>query len=99
MSKVFLQYQQKKPKIKKLLPSLISCNQVAQVENRFISGVGGVVSDILETTDIFKIKGFALAIEIEKVFEHGSRLFIFNVLKKFGFEKSLRFIEGLLLVT
>lgn len=47
ISKVFAK------RIKKLLPSLISCNQTPYVENRLISERSRLVFNVLEVTDIF----------------------------------------------
>ena len=46
------------------MPSLISSNQTAY--KRFISERGRLICDILEITDILKIKGLLLTVDIEK---------------------------------
>ena len=51
------------------MPNLISTDQNAYVTNRFISEGGRLISDILEMTDILKMKGFLLAIDTEKTFD------------------------------
>ena len=43
-------------RIKKHLPSLISSNQTAYVDKRFISEGGQLIYDILEITDLLKIE-------------------------------------------
>ena len=44
-------------RIEKRLSSLISSNQTAYVDKRFISEGGRLISEILEITDLLKIKG------------------------------------------
>ena len=46
------------------------------VEKRFISEGGRMVSEVLETTDVFKIQGFLLTTNIEKNIDSVSHLFI-----------------------
>ena len=46
------------------------------VEKRFISEGGRMVSEVLETTDVFKIQGFLLTPNIEKKIDSVSHLFI-----------------------
>ena len=46
------------------------------VEKRFISEGGRMVSEVLETTDVFKIQGFLLTPNIEKNIDSVSHLFI-----------------------
>ena len=47
-------------RLKKVLPSLVSYNQTAYVENRFIGENGRLISDILEMTKMLKKKRFSL---------------------------------------
>ena len=84
-------------RIKKHLPSLIFSNQTANVDKRFISEGGRLIPGILEITDLIKIKGLLLTIDIEKGFDSVDHQFLINVLKTFGFEKNLvRWIKLLL---
>ena len=46
------------------------------VEKRFISEGGRMVSEVLETTEVFKIQGFLLTTNIEKNIDSVSHLFI-----------------------
>ena len=53
---------------KKFLPSLISKNQAAYVNGRFVVEGSRLISDIFETSDNLKIKGLLMALDIEKSF-------------------------------
>ena len=57
------------------MPNLISTDQNAYVTNRFISEGGRLISDILEMTDILKMKVFLLAIDTEKTFDSVDQYF------------------------
>ena len=46
------------------------------VEKRFISEEGRMTSEVLDTTDIFKIQGFLLTTNIEENTDSVSHLFI-----------------------
>ena len=48
-----------------------------------------MISDILEITDLLKIKCLLLTVDIEKAFDSVDHQFLINVLKTFGFEKNL----------
>ena len=69
------------------MPSLISSNQTAY--KRFISEGGRLIYDILEITDLLRIKGLLLMVDIEKAFDSVGHQFLINVLETFGFEKNL----------
>ena len=55
-------------RIKSVLPYLISSNQTAYIENRFISESGRLISDILEIEKTLALVGFLVTIDIEKAF-------------------------------
>ena len=74
-------------RIKKVISSLISSNQIAYVNGRFICEVGRLISDILEICDTLKIEGFLLTVDIEKAFDSVDHSFLLKVLQKFGFGK------------
>ena len=69
------------------MPSLISSNQTAY--KRFISERGRLICDILEITDILKIKGLLLTVDIEKASDSVDHQFLINVLETSGSEKNL----------
>ena len=72
-------------RLKKVLPNLISPQQTAYVENRFIGEIGRLIADITEITDVINKEGFLVKIDIEKAFDSLDHIFVISVLKKFGF--------------
>ena len=60
-------------------------NQVAYINNRFISESGRLISDVLEITNSLDIEGILMAVDIEKAFDSINHSFLMGVLKKFGF--------------
>ena len=55
--------------IKKHLSLLISSEQTAYVNQRFICEGSWLSFGVLEITDLLKIKGFLLTVDIEKAFD------------------------------
>ena len=51
-------------RLKNVLPSLISDNQSAYVDGRFISEGGCLIADVLQTTDVLKLSGMLVTIDI-----------------------------------
>ena len=47
---------------------LILSEQTANVGNRCISECGRLISDLLDVTEKFKIKGYLITIDIQKAF-------------------------------
>ena len=84
-------------RLKKILNDLISENQIAYLNNRFISEEGRLISDILEITDLLQIEGILLTVDIEKAFDSVNHLFLVSVLEKYGFKNDfIRWIKLLL---
>ena len=84
-------------RIKKYLPFLISTNQTAYVEGRFISEGGRLFSDILQVTDFLNLRGLVVTVDIQKAFDSVNHLFLITALKKFGFGKEfIKWIQILL---
>ena len=52
-----------------------------------MSDVGRMISDILEITDLLKVKGLLLTVDVENAFDSVDHQFLINVLETFGFEK------------
>ena len=84
-------------RLKKNLPVLISHEQRAYVNGRFICETGRWISDIIGVSDVFKINGFLVTMDIEKTFDSLNHCFLLAVLKKFGFGTSfINWIEAIL---
>ena len=65
-------------------------NQVAYINNRFISESGRLMSDVLEITNSLDIEGILMTLDIEKAFDSINHSFLMCVLKKFGFGNDFR---------
>ena len=68
-----------------MLPSLISSNQTAYLNGRFISEEGRLISDISEVSDLLKLKGHLLTVDIENAFGSINRNFLLKVLENYSF--------------
>ena len=55
--------------MKKVLPFLISPEQTAYVDGRFIGESGRLIVDIFETKNVENIESYLLAIDFEKAFD------------------------------
>ena len=78
-------------RLKNVLPDIISKNQTAYVNNRFISERGRLINDLLEVCDTLNKKGYLVTIDIEKAFDSVNHVFLIAILEKCGFGKT--FIE------
>ena len=72
-------------RLKNVISSIVNENQVAYVNNRFISESGRLISDVLEITNSLNIEGLLMTVDIEKAFDSINHSFLICVLKKFGF--------------
>ena len=79
-------------RLRNVLPDIVSSNQTAYVENRFISESGRLIDDVLEICDTFNKKGFLVTIDIEKAFDSVNHLFIIEVLRRFGFREWVKIL-------
>ena len=71
--------------LKKVLPSIISSEQTAYVNGRFISEGGRLISDIIEICNIESIEGFIVTMDIEKAFDSLDHNFLLRVFRHLGF--------------
>ena len=55
-------------RLKSVLPSLISDNQTTYFDERLISQGGRLIADVLQTTDVLKLSGMLVTIDIQKAF-------------------------------
>ena len=84
-------------RVKKVFPNLISTQQTAYVENRFIGESGRLIADIIEINNVINKEGFLVTMDIEKAFHSLDHTFVISVLKKFGFSNSfVSWIETLM---
>ena len=71
-------------RLKKILNNLISDNQIACLNIRFISEGGRLISDIAEITDLLHIEGILLTVDIEKLLTLSIICFWYLLLKSMG---------------
>ena len=84
-------------RLKKTLSFLISANQSASVDGRFISKGGKLISDLLEISDTLKLDGLLATIDIQKAFDSVDHAFIISTLERYGFgNKFVRWVKILL---
>ena len=72
-------------RIKKIFPNLVSLQQTAYIENRFIGESGRLIADIIKITDILNQHKFLVTMDIEKAFDSLDHTFLISLLKNFGF--------------
>ena len=83
--------------IKKYLPFLVSPNQTAYLEGRFISEGGRLFSDILQVTDFLKLRESLVTVNIQTAFDSVNHIFLITALKKHDFaENFIKWIQILL---
>ena len=84
-------------RLQDVMPNLVSENQSAYVNNRFISKSGKLISDILEITDSLQVDDLLMTIDIEKAFDSVNQFFLTSILKRYGFgDDFIRWIKTLL---
>ena len=72
-------------RLKSVISSIVYENQVACVNNRFISESGRLISDILQVTNSLDLEGMLMTVNIEKAFDSINHSLLMCVLRKFGF--------------
>ena len=77
-------------RLKSVISSIVNENQVAYVNNRIISKIGRLISDVLEIINSLDIEGILMAVDIEKAFDSINHSFLMCVLKKIGFGNDFR---------
>ena len=75
-------------KLKKVLPNLISSQQIAYVVQRNINGSGRLISDLLSVNKKMKVKGYLVTNDIEKAFDSLDHTFLISAHEKFGSGKT-----------
>ena len=71
-------------RLKKTFSFLISANQSAYVDGRFISKDGKLISDLLEISDTLKLDGLLATIDIQKAFDSVDHAFVISTLERYG---------------
>ena len=67
-------------RLKETLLDLIKRQQTAYVKNRFIVEGGSVISDILEISNVFNLRGYIVTDGTEKVFDSSSHSYSLSCL-------------------
>ena len=84
-------------RLKKVLPNLISPQQTAYVEKKFIGESGRLIANTIEITVILNKERFLVTTDIEKAFDSFDHTFLISVLKKVGFGNNfVNWIETLI---
>ena len=84
-------------RLKTCLDTIISSEQCAYVEGRFISKNGRLIYDILEACELFRVEGYLVIVEIQKAFDSINHCFLQSVLKRYDFsENFIHIIKTLL---
>ena len=77
-------------RLKSVFSSIVNENQVAYVNNRFISESGRLIFDVLKITNSSDIEEMLMTVDIEKAFDFINHSLLMCVLKKFGFGNDFR---------
>ena len=72
-------------KLKSVLPSHITSQQTANVQNRYVGEAGRSIFDILDICDKLSIDGYLVTVDIEKAFDSLDHEFLLVVLKNLAF--------------
>ena len=75
-------------KLKSVLPTLVTSQQTAYVQNRYIGEAGRLLFEILDIHDKLSVDGYLVTFDIEKAFNSLDHGFLLVILKKFGFGNS-----------
>ena len=74
--------------LKNVFLSLISDNQLAFVDGRFISEGGRLISNVLQITDVLKLNVMLVTVDIQKALDSVNHQFLALLLKRYGFSKT-----------
>ena len=87
-------------RLKSVISIIVNQNQVAYVNNRFISESGRLISDVLEITNgLDIIEGLLMTVDIEKAFDSINHSFLMCLLRKIGFGNDFRKWKQILIKT
>ena len=68
-------------KLKSVLPSVITSQQIDYVQNKYIGEARRLISDILDISDKLSIDGYLVTVNIEKDFNSFDHAFLLVILK------------------
>ena len=74
-------------RLKNPLPPLI-CDQSIYVNGRFISDDVRLILDALQISDLLKLNGILVVVDIRKAFDSDNHQFLTEALKRYGFGKT-----------
>ena len=84
-------------RLRACLDTIISSEQLAYVEGKFISQNGRLIYDILEVCELFVVEGYLVTVDIQKAFDSINHCFLQSFLKKYGFgENFIHIVKTLL---
>ena len=73
--------------LKSVISSIMNENQVAYINNMFISESGRLISDVLEINNSLDIDGILMTVDIEEAFDSINHSFLVCFLRKIGLLK------------
>ena len=76
--------------LKSVISTIVNENQLAYLNNRFISESFRLISHFLKITNSLDIEGLLMTIDIKKAFDSINHSFLMCVLKKYGFGNKFR---------
>ena len=77
-------------RLKSVISFIVNENQVAYVNNRFISESGRLIPDVLDITNSLDIEGLLMTVDIDKSLWFHQSFFLDVCVKKFGFGNEFR---------
>ena len=69
-------------RLKSVISTIVKEDQVASVNNRFISVSGRLISDVIEITNSSDIEGLLMTVNMEKAFDSINYSFLMWMLKR-----------------
>ncbi len=75
-------------RLQKVIKKLVSKDQTAYIQNRFIGCNIRTICDIIENADIYNIPGLIVCLDFEKAFDTLEWDFLFKTLEKYNFGKN-----------
>ena len=75
-------------RLQKVIPSLISYDQVGYIKNRYIGENVRIIFDLIKYCDLNEIEAFLIQVDFEKAFDSIEWPFLFKCLESFNFGKN-----------